>query len=297
MILTCPQCATRYFVREGSVPEDGRNVRCASCGNMWRATAADLTIDLSNLSQDDIYPVDSPPPPPVVEEPPLPRRIREKAKAERKTREAMAAGVVWAVLCAGFALVLVGAVLFRVQVVRIFPATAGAYAAVRLPVNPTGLSLEQVQGGTGLSDGRASMIITGVERNVETEYRPPAPIRVALFDKAGKRVKEQVAQVEGAPLQPGETRAFTVRIFNPPLDVAEFQVEFSLEALSANRQKAVHAPKGHASPGKHLPLRGTTATAEPAVEGAHPVEAKPLPANSPYALPTEGGLRPTAKEP
>ena len=297
MILTCPQCATRYFVREGSIPEDGRNVRCASCANMWRATAADLTVDLSELSQEDVYSDASPPPPPVVQEPPLPTRIREKAKAERRTREAMTAGVVWAVLCAGFALVLVGAVLFRVQVVRIFPATAGAYAAVRLPVNPTGLSLEQVQGGTGLSDGRPSMIISGMERNVETEYRPPAPIRVALFDKAGRRVKEQVSQVEGAPLQPGETRAFTVRIFDPPIDVAEFQVEFSLEALDANRKKAQHEPRGHVAGAKRLPLRGTTATAEPAVEGAHPVEAKPLPSNSPYALPTEGGLRPAAKEP
>jgi len=296
MILTCPQCATRYFVREGSIPEDGRNVRCASCAHMWRATAEDLTVDLSDLSQDDVYPVESPPPP-VVEEPPLPTRIREKAKAERRTREAVAAGVVWAVLCAAFALVLVGAVLFRVQVVRIFPATAGAYAAVRLPVNPTGLSLEQVQGGTGLSDGRPSMIVSGLERNVETEYRPPAPIRVALFDKAGRRVKEQVAQVEGAPLQPGETRAFTVRLFDPPIDVAEFQVEFSLDSLNANRKKSPAGPRGRTAQSRKLPLRGTTARAEPVLDGVRPVDAKPLPSNSPYALPTEGGLRPPAKEP
>ena len=110
-------------------------------------------------------------------------------------------------------------------------------------------------------------------------------------------MKEKVEQVEGAPLQPGETRAFTVRIFDPPLDVSEFQVEFSLEALDANRKKALHETKGRAAQMRRLPLRGTTATAEPATEVARPVDAKPLPSSSPYALPTEGGLRSAAKEP
>src|SRR6185295_4338278 len=35
MILTCPQCATRYQVDGAKFPAAGRNVRCAKCGNVW----------------------------------------------------------------------------------------------------------------------------------------------------------------------------------------------------------------------------------------------------------------------
>jgi predicted Zn finger-like uncharacterized protein len=35
MILTCPSCGTQYSVKEGSIPPEGRRVRCAACGESW----------------------------------------------------------------------------------------------------------------------------------------------------------------------------------------------------------------------------------------------------------------------
>jgi predicted Zn finger-like uncharacterized protein len=35
MILTCPNCGTQYVVKEGAIPPQGRQVRCASCKHSW----------------------------------------------------------------------------------------------------------------------------------------------------------------------------------------------------------------------------------------------------------------------
>src|SRR5580692_4374952 len=37
MILTCPECATGYFVQDDQVQASGRTVRCAACGHRWTA--------------------------------------------------------------------------------------------------------------------------------------------------------------------------------------------------------------------------------------------------------------------
>ena len=35
MILTCPHCGTQYVVKDGAIPPQGRQVRCASCKHSW----------------------------------------------------------------------------------------------------------------------------------------------------------------------------------------------------------------------------------------------------------------------
>jgi predicted Zn finger-like uncharacterized protein len=35
MILTCPECGTQYVVKDGAIPPEGRQVRCAACKHSW----------------------------------------------------------------------------------------------------------------------------------------------------------------------------------------------------------------------------------------------------------------------
>ena len=279
MILTCPDCATRYFVDETKLGPTGRKVRCASCGASWKTQAEPEPLDLT--------PAAVSPPPPVAEPQPraaeaLPMNFRARQDARRRTREAVATGVVWASLAAVFAVLLLAAVVFRVQVVRLWPRTAGAYAALRLPVNPLGLSPEGVQASQGLQDGRAMLFVKGAERNVETSPRPVAALRVSLYDKTGARLASQVVRVQGRTLKPGESRAFQAAFADPPLEGAQVGVDFVFERPAQTRAaqaERVALSGSHGTPA----LRGLVAPAPP--PPPRPMLAKPLPAGSPYALP------------
>jgi len=50
MILTCPNCGTQYVVKDGAIPPEGRQVRCAACKHSWHqepeeAAAAPLDLE------------------------------------------------------------------------------------------------------------------------------------------------------------------------------------------------------------------------------------------------------------
>ena len=77
MILTCPNCATRYVVEDADLRAEGRLVRCSACSEQWRAYPGD-THDQSGRDHEqapDAGPSEglagggSPPPaePPILE--------------------------------------------------------------------------------------------------------------------------------------------------------------------------------------------------------------------------------------
>jgi predicted Zn finger-like uncharacterized protein len=53
MILTCPQCGTQYVVKDGAIPPDGRQVRCAACKHSWHQDPDDqpATEDEESLAE------------------------------------------------------------------------------------------------------------------------------------------------------------------------------------------------------------------------------------------------------
>lgn len=272
MILTCPSCATRYLVKDDAVPTSGRVVRCASCSAEWRAEADTPALELQ--SQGPASEGSKPAP--------LPNAYRAKVAARRQTRQAVTAGAVWAGLSVVFVTIALAGVLFRTDVVKAFPRANAAYAAIRMPVNPTGLALDGVQGGPGLENGRQMLQVTGALRNVEAAGRAPAALRVILYDKAGRRVAEQRLPASGAEIAAGEARPFRAVFFDPPLNAAEFGIDFDWAAAPPHRK----APASHVRTETHAPPPAAAHELPPAGAHAGPIaEAAPLPADSPYALP------------
>ena len=312
MILTCPECATRYFVPDDKVGADGRTVKCASCGHRWHAvkTEPDLELfddpelgalareaqgaageakleppseDLSDLSGQDI-----------------PKAIRQRKDTERKVREAAAVGVVWAGMAAGLAVLGGAAVVFRGNVVDLWPKSAAAFASVGLSVNRVGLTLEQVKAEPTLQGGHAALSVTGVMRNIEDRTVQAPPLRVVLLSSDGRQVGGKIAAAADPSIHSGETRRFTVVLLDPPANAKTLEVAFVYDP-GANKavRAAVHLPPAAEAPGHGEPnLRGAAPAGPPSMAPALPPppasapeaspgapHAAPLPEGSPYALP------------
>lgn len=282
MILTCPDCATRYFVADDKVGPEGRSVKCAACGNRWTARAESPLLELTASSEEGALAVEArepePDPEPISALPgeELPKVFRAKAVTERRVREAAATGVIWAGMSIALAAMIVGAVVFRVDMVRLWPSSAGAFASVGLPVNRIGLVIEEVSAEPALQDGHAALSVSGVIRNIEDVAVAAPPLRITLLNREGKRVMGKIAAPADPKIPPGETRHFAIALIDPPTTASDLEVTF---ALASGGKPARAAP----SVSQKLALRGAKAPAPvPPVEAA---EAAPLPAGSPYALP------------
>lgn len=59
MILTCPSCGTQYVVKDGAIPEGGRQVRCKACQHSWREFPQ--TSEEAVPPDEEIAPADSGP--------------------------------------------------------------------------------------------------------------------------------------------------------------------------------------------------------------------------------------------
>ncbi|MEJ0064703.1 MAG: MJ0042-type zinc finger domain-containing protein [Caulobacteraceae bacterium] len=99
MILTCPECATGYFVEDGQISGSGRTVRCAACGARWTATP-ERPLELVPAA-DDAALTQSPTDEAAAETAALtgddlPRAFRTRAEEEKRNRQAAILGAVWA---------------------------------------------------------------------------------------------------------------------------------------------------------------------------------------------------------
>ena len=288
MILTCPECASRYFVDDSKVGSAGRVVRCASCGNRWTARNEESTDLFDEPSEATMAgdaamaPVDaaattsaaseadSEPPVSALPGEELPKVFRARADAERRLREATTTGVVWAGMAAAMASMIVGALIFRIDVVRLWPTTAGAYASVGLPVNTVGLVIENLKAEPSLEDGHAAVTITGIMRNITDHAVIAPPLRVELRNAKDKRVAGRIAAAADPKIPPSEIRHFAITILDPPRTAKDLVIDFAVEPGAAKAVKAALKTPAKPAADPELSLRGAQDAAAGEAAGHEP---------------------------
>lgn len=282
MILTCPECATSYFVDDSKIPTEGRAVKCANCGARWTATPELAPPELEITETQEAVATESagefPDERPIQDLPgeDLPKVFRARADTDRKVREAATAGVIWAGMAGVLAVLIAIAVIFRVDVVRLWPRTASAYAGVGLPVNSLGLVIEGVRFERALQDGHAALAVSGMIRNIEDRPVVSPALRISLLDADGKAVATKIARPADAKIPSGETRHFAIALLDPPTTARELEVAFAPhEPVNLKVRQADPSPAQPAGP----VLRPATSAPTPA-----PIEAQPLAAGTPDAL-------------
>lgn len=243
MILTCPECATRYEVDGTNFPAEGRKVRCKKCGHVWhqpgeRHDAERAEIEEAVFNPAAAEPVQDEPAaePEVKPEPDAralePERERQDAEDEIVPKPRKAAGRAFAV--AGWvglvAIVLAigwSAAAFRTQIVSAWPKSASLFSKLGMAVNMRGLDFTDVQHTSQMENGEPVLVITGRLVNVSAKKLDVPPLRVTLSDENRHPLYDWSFAPSSGALAPGQSVRFRTRLSNPPAAARHVDIRFA----------------------------------------------------------------------
>jgi predicted Zn finger-like uncharacterized protein len=240
MILTCPQCTTRYQADAAKFQPSGRNVRCAKCGHLWHQDAPPAEVDAAS----DIAIIDeAPPPPPPPAPEPMPARPAALAPNPVISRESIrmvetpvpksklpaqltvAAG--WAGLVVLVLLVGWTATTFRQQIATVWPQSASLYSALGMKTKATGIDIQNVNFQRTTDGGQSVLSVSGTLSNPTSHELPVQQIRVALIDDDRHELYHWTFMPDVMTLRAGQTSKFTTRLTNPPPGARRFELRFA----------------------------------------------------------------------
>src|SRR5215212_5922960 len=128
--------------------------------------------------------------------------------------------------CAAMSALVLGLVIWRIEVVRLLPQTAEFYKMVGLQVNLRGLSFKEVKITSETVEGKSLLVIEGA---IVGESRGPVELprlRFSVRDAQGAEIYAWNAVLEQPTLKPGERAWFRTRLASPPPEGRNIDIRF-----------------------------------------------------------------------
>jgi len=247
MILTCPECSTRYLTKENAIGPNGRTVRCAKCDTTWfvASQADELALQDNQAPVEDIVPVTAgiaaatAPDIPFGEEagdvseqqPGAHVVMRDKVDKERRRRRLTSVGLIWAIpLTLLFVAAILGYV-FRQDIVNGVPQTATIYKSLGVDVTLSGLNIEDPVTRSALVNGEPVLIVNGAVRNITAQAQQVPMVELSLHSKDGEPLVTWLVDVNSEQLGKDERVTFVSEYPNPPVDAVKLRYKFADEAV------------------------------------------------------------------
>jgi predicted Zn finger-like uncharacterized protein len=227
MILTCPECATRYQTDASHFSPDGRKVRCAKCGHVWfqAAPGAEADAPLEDVAAS-----------PTPAEPAVAPRASEPAHAQTEWQEPpgrvwplerLGLGLGWTALAAVVLAVGWSAVHFRSDIANLWPQSSTLYAVAGMPVNTRGLEFRDRSAHYETEAGQDVLVITGDLVNITRRELSVPAIRVSLTDGDKRELYHWSFSPGVSVLRPGQLAAFHTRLPSPPAAARHIELRLS----------------------------------------------------------------------
>jgi len=235
MILTCPNCDTRYSVDGSKFPAAGRSVRCAKCGHGWHQ-AAEAPEPQVPMAPEPV--VEAAPEPaaatsagdaPMASSPTRAFAPRSETPKERKPLAPQIAVVAgWAGLILVVLAIAWSAYRYRQDIAVIWPQSDGVYSSLGMHVNASGIDFRQVDYRRQSEDGQIVLEVTGRIVNAGTRELPvPQTVRVTLSDASNHELYHWTFKPTVTTLKAGADVPFTTRLSSPPDAARHLEVRFA----------------------------------------------------------------------
>jgi predicted Zn finger-like uncharacterized protein len=251
MILTCPDCTTRFLIKDEAIGDNGRTVRCSQCAATWFVTAEPDVLSLQDIESSDhpsthmkeLTKPESVAAPDQIDMPeagaPVHETgseiaphtmIRERVERKKMRRRIFGVGLIWGItLMILFSFVMI-ALLFRSQIVGTFPGAAPIYKVFGIQATASGLEIYDVETRYGDIEGTPVLFVNGKIKNYDIRTRDLALVNLSFKNASGEVLASWVVQPEQSRLEAGKTLNFESQYPNPPVDAVKLSPAFVDEA-------------------------------------------------------------------
>ncbi len=261
MILTCPECTTRFNLADDAIGSNGRTVRCSQCSTTWFVASEPDTLNLDDAEKNKElrHKIINEPVPDIKTKPSIETynddkadkknvfhslesinddglanigahaAIRETADRKKARKHLLGVSMIWVVTLVILAFFALSAFLFRAKIVEIFPGTAPLYKAIGLEANASGLEIYDIETRYGNNEGVQVLYVNGKVKNFDVKTRDVELIKLSFKNASGEVLTSWVVEPSQAMLKPGQAIKFSSQYPNPPVDAKTLAPSFVTE--------------------------------------------------------------------